>query len=128
MDESLPDSVIATQAGMLASCFTGAQFLTAMAWGRISDSERGGRKLVILIGLFGTSKFICFWNIILIITDPCNSAFRTWFWLLKDLLASGTIEDNWRGVEWQYWSHENNDLRNCAGKEVYSILLALDSR
>lgn len=55
MDETLPDSVIATQAGMLASCFTGAQFLTAMMWGRISDSERGGRKLVILIGLFGTS-------------------------------------------------------------------------
>lgn len=60
MDESLPDSVIATQAGMLASCFTGAQFLTAMMWGRISDSERGGRKLVILIGLFGTSALEIF--------------------------------------------------------------------
>lgn len=56
MDETLSDSVIATQAGLLVSCFTGAQFLTAMLWGRISDSEKGGRKLVILIGLFGTSK------------------------------------------------------------------------
>ena len=55
-DESLSDSVIATQAGLLASSFTGAQFLTAMMWGRISDSERGGRKLVLIIGLFGTSE------------------------------------------------------------------------
>lgn len=54
-DESLPDSVIATQAGLMASSFTGAQFLTAMLWGKISDSERGGRKLVLLIGLFGTA-------------------------------------------------------------------------
>lgn len=53
-DESLPDSVIATQAGLMASSFTGAQFLTAMMWGRISDSEKGGRKLVLLVGLFGT--------------------------------------------------------------------------
>lgn len=53
-DETLPDSTIAAQAGLLSSSFTGAQFLTAMMWGRISDSERGGRKMVILIGLIGT--------------------------------------------------------------------------
>jgi hypothetical protein len=56
-DESLPDSTIAAQAGMMASSFTGAQFLTAMMWGRISDSDKGGRKLVLLIGLLGTSEF-----------------------------------------------------------------------
>jgi MFS family permease len=55
-DESLPDSVIASQAGLMASSFTGAQFLTALLWGRISDSERGGRKMVVLIGLLGTSE------------------------------------------------------------------------
>jgi MFS family permease len=55
-DKSLPDSTIAAQAGMMASSFTGAQFLTAMMWGRISDSDKGGRKLVLLIGLLGTSK------------------------------------------------------------------------
>lgn len=54
-DESLPDSTIAAQAGLMASSFTGAQFLTAMMWGRVSDSDRGGRKLVLLIGLFGTA-------------------------------------------------------------------------
>ncbi|KAH7395564.1 major facilitator superfamily domain-containing protein [Cadophora sp. MPI-SDFR-AT-0126] len=54
-DETLPDSTIATQAGLLASSFTGAQFLTAMMWGRISDSDKGGRKLVLLIGLSGTA-------------------------------------------------------------------------
>ena len=57
-DETLPDSVIATQAGLMASSFTGAQFLTAMMWGRLSDSEKGGRKLVIMIGLLGTSMFL----------------------------------------------------------------------
>lgn len=55
-DETLPDSTVATQAGLLASSFTGAQFLTAMMWGRISDSDRGGRKLVLLIGLSGTGE------------------------------------------------------------------------
>ena len=39
----------------MASSFTGAQFLTAMMWGKISDSDRGGRKLVLLIGLSGTA-------------------------------------------------------------------------
>ena len=33
----------------------GAQFLTAMLWGRIADSRRVGRKSVLLIGLIGTS-------------------------------------------------------------------------
>jgi hypothetical protein len=55
-DKSLPDSVIASQAGIMQGSFTAAQFLTAMMWGRIADSERGGRKTVLLIGLFGTSK------------------------------------------------------------------------
>ena len=55
-DETLPNSTIAAQAGLMASSFTGAQFLTAMMWGRVSDSERGGRKLVLIIGLFGTSQ------------------------------------------------------------------------
>lgn len=55
-DRSLPDSVIASQAGIMQGSFTAAQFLTAMIWGRIADSERGGRKTVLLIGLLGTSK------------------------------------------------------------------------
>jgi MFS family permease len=53
-DENLSDATISSQAGMLAAGFTGAQFLTAMMWGRISDSDRGGRKMVIMIGLAGT--------------------------------------------------------------------------
>ena len=56
-DETLPNSTIAAQAGLMASSFTGAQFVTAMMWGRISDSEKGGRKLVLMIGLFGTSEY-----------------------------------------------------------------------
>lgn len=48
------DSTVARQAGMLAAAFTGAQFLTAIMWGRLADHESMGRKRVILIGLLGT--------------------------------------------------------------------------
>ena len=53
-DPSLPASTIAAQAGILQGCFTGAQFLTAMLWGRAADADWGGRKRVLLMGLFGT--------------------------------------------------------------------------
>ena len=95
-DESLSDAVIATQAGMLASSFTGAQFLTAMMWGRISDSERGGRKLVLLIGLFGTSE--CFLSLstmlitVTILTRLCSD-FCSRIWILQDFLASCIISN-----------------------------------
>lgn len=53
-DPSLPDSAIASQAGVLHASFTAAQFLTAMMWGRVADSSRAGRKTVVLVGLAGT--------------------------------------------------------------------------
>ena len=55
MSPELPDSAIASQAGLLSASFTAAQFLTAMMWGRIADSPRFGRKAVLMIGLCGTS-------------------------------------------------------------------------
>ena len=54
-DPSLSDAAIASQAGILHASFMAAQFLTAMAWGRVADSHRAGRKTVLLIGLLGTS-------------------------------------------------------------------------
>ncbi|KAF2802485.1 MFS general substrate transporter [Mytilinidion resinicola] len=51
---SLPDSTIASQAGIIQAAFPASQFLTAMLWGRFADSEWGGRKRVLLIGLLGT--------------------------------------------------------------------------
>lgn len=56
-DPSLPDSTISVQAGVLQGCFTGAQCLTAMIWGKVSDSEWGGRKRVLLVGLTATCLF-----------------------------------------------------------------------
>lgn len=52
---SLSDSTISTQAGILQGCFTGAQVLTAILWGKVADASSGGRKLVLLIGLGGTA-------------------------------------------------------------------------
>jgi hypothetical protein len=53
-DPTLPDSTISYQAGILQGSFTAAQFVTAILWGRLADSERVGRKRVLLIGLLGT--------------------------------------------------------------------------
>lgn len=49
-----PSSTISSQAGFLAGAFTFAQFLTAVLWGRLSDSPRLGRKGVLILGLFGS--------------------------------------------------------------------------
>lgn len=53
-DETLPEATIAYQAGIIQAAFPFAQFLTAMFWGRVADSEHGGRKRVVYIGLLGT--------------------------------------------------------------------------
>ncbi|KAI9833768.1 MAG: hypothetical protein M1819_003501 [Sarea resinae] len=53
-DETLPDSKISWQAGVLQGSFTAAQFATAILWGRVADARWGGRKRVLLIGLVGT--------------------------------------------------------------------------
>lgn len=52
-DPSLPDSTISAQTGILQAAFTGAQFVTAVIWGRLADAESIGRKRVLLIGLLG---------------------------------------------------------------------------
>lgn len=52
---SLSSSTISAQAGMLQASFTAAQFVTAILWGRMADADWGGRKRVLLIGLFGTA-------------------------------------------------------------------------
>ena len=39
----------------MQGCFTGAQVATAMLWGKAADSSSGGRKMVLLVGLLGTS-------------------------------------------------------------------------
>lgn len=51
---SLPDSEIASQAGLLTAAFSAAQCVTAMLWGHAADSPLFGRKRVLLIGLLGT--------------------------------------------------------------------------
>ncbi|PGH10280.1 hypothetical protein GX51_00037 [Blastomyces parvus] len=53
-DPQLPDSAISARAGLLQGCFTAAQFVTAMIWGRLADTHFMGRKRVLVIGLFGT--------------------------------------------------------------------------
>ncbi|KAI1391910.1 MFS general substrate transporter [Hypoxylon trugodes] len=55
LDDSLSDSQVSSQAGILQGAFTGAQVLTAFLWGKAADASWCGRKNVLLIGLFGTA-------------------------------------------------------------------------
>ncbi|KAI1409928.1 MFS general substrate transporter [Hypoxylon sp. FL1857] len=55
LDDTLSDSHISSQAGILQGAFTGAQVLTAFLWGKAADASWCGRKRVLLIGLFGTA-------------------------------------------------------------------------
>lgn len=54
-DGSLSDAQISQQAGLLQGCFTGAQVLTAILWGKAADASWCGRKWVLVIGLGGTA-------------------------------------------------------------------------
>lgn len=54
-DDSLSDAQISQQAGLLQGCFTGAQVLTAILWGKAADASWCGRKWVLVIGLGGTA-------------------------------------------------------------------------
>ena len=55
MDDTLSDSQISGQAGLLQGCFTGAQVCTAILWGKAADASWCGRKWVLVIGLAGTA-------------------------------------------------------------------------
>ncbi|OCK78866.1 MFS general substrate transporter [Lepidopterella palustris CBS 459.81] len=48
---SASDASISTQAGILVGAKTAAQVCTGMLWGRLADSDLGGRKAVLFIGL-----------------------------------------------------------------------------
>ncbi|VUC26224.1 unnamed protein product [Clonostachys rosea] len=54
-DGSLSSTEVSRQAGLLQGCFTGAQVLTAILWGKAADASWCGRKWVLVIGLGGTA-------------------------------------------------------------------------
>lgn len=85
-DPSLPDSVIAGQAGVLHASFTAAQLFTAMIWGRLADSSRVGRKKVIMIGLLGT------------MISVLGFGFSTSFWQALTFRSLGGITNGNVGV------------------------------
>ena len=53
-DETLPESTISHQAGVLQGAFTASQIVSSILWGRAADQPSVGRKLVLNIGLIGT--------------------------------------------------------------------------
>jgi len=53
-DPSISDTSLSTQAGIIVGAKTAAQVCTGMLWGRLADSEWGGRKTVLTIGLLSS--------------------------------------------------------------------------
>ncbi|KAI0517349.1 major facilitator superfamily domain-containing protein [Xylaria bambusicola] len=54
LDPSKPSDAIVRDAALLQTVFTLAQGFTAVLWGHLADSPRGGRKMVLLVGLGGS--------------------------------------------------------------------------
>jgi MFS family permease len=57
-DASLSEDRLSWETGIASSSFSAAQIFTAVMWGRIADAKWGGRKRVLLVGLWGTA-FSC---------------------------------------------------------------------
>jgi MFS family permease len=55
INRNLTDAQISQQAGLLQGCFTGAQVMTAILWGKAADASWCGRKTVLVVGLGGTA-------------------------------------------------------------------------
>lgn len=53
-DPTASNATIASQAGIILGVKTAAQVVTGMLWGRLADSEWGGRKAVLLLGLLSS--------------------------------------------------------------------------
>ena len=53
---AISDTLLSTQAGIIVGAKTAAQVCTGMLWGRLADSEWGGRKTVLMIGLLSSGK------------------------------------------------------------------------
>ncbi len=55
---SATESMISTQAGIIVGSKTAAQVCTGILWGgRLADSEWGGRKPVLMIGLLSSGIY-----------------------------------------------------------------------
>ncbi|KAF2121410.1 major facilitator superfamily domain-containing protein [Lophiotrema nucula] len=54
-DPHASNATLATQAGVLVSARTAAQVFTGLIWGHLADSDLGGRKAVLFVGLISCS-------------------------------------------------------------------------
>lgn len=83
-DNSRSDAEVSTQAGLLQGCFTGAQVLTAILWGKAADASWCGRKRVLIIGLGGTALSVLGYGF-------ATSFFWAAFWRVLGGAINGTV-------------------------------------
>ena len=57
-DPTASDATISTQAGFIISAKTAAQVCTGVFWGRLADSDRIGRRTVLLVGLLSSGMLL----------------------------------------------------------------------
>lgn len=88
---SISDSLLSTQVGIIVGAKTAAQVCTGMLWGRLADSEWGGRKTVLMIGLLCSGRFakthIC----------PSNLGRHCMYWLrtFQDIRLGSCLASLW---------------------------------
>lgn len=97
---SASESLISTQAGIIVGSKTAAQVCTGMLWGRLADSEWGGRKAVLMIGLLSSGNAYHSTARLLLMS---NRPSVHWIRLLKDLCVSSRVAGIWWCYEQQCW-------------------------
>lgn len=121
-DPSASDSTISTQAGIIIGAKTAAMCCTGMLWGRAADSEWGGRKLVLLIGLLSSG---------IVQMNDCTEQARLilsirhrghWIWIFHDFCLCSSMAGLWWNDEQQCRYHKMRCRRAESGEEVSAYL------
>ncbi|KND87539.1 putative membrane protein [Tolypocladium ophioglossoides CBS 100239] len=88
-DGEASDARISQQAGLLQGCFTGAQVVTAILWGKAADARWCGRKRVLVVGLAGTAVSCLGYGY-------ATTLFWAAFWRARTMIAEITVEKKYQ--------------------------------
>ena len=91
---SISNASLLTQAGIIVGAKTAAQVITGIFWGRLADSDWGGRKTVLVVGLLSSGEY---W-FVRVRWEPSlkpGSCLVRWIWLLDHLRLGHYLAGHW---------------------------------
>ncbi len=121
---SASESLISTQAGIIVGSKTAAQVCTGMLWGRLADSEYGGRKTVLMIGLLCSGMSLT----LLPNENLCSRYLMHWVWTIEIVHLCCGMAGIRRCYEQQCWHRSMRCCRTESGKTVGRFLLTNSRR